>query len=389
MKATAHFFERKREWSRLKDEILETYLAPYLAKITKTRRPVLIVDAFAGKGRFDDGEPGSPVIIAEAIKKALDANPSASVSALFIERKYCEDLARNVAEYRGCRVLPGTYEEHVRDLTDRIDPNTSLLLFVDPYGIKSLDFAYFRELANLQLGSLELILNLNTFGFLREGCRLLSIQGFDCEQDSDVYEDDPDNPIERMHAIANGTYWQGLLREYHEGRLDMRAAERAFAEEYRGKLHELFRHVVDIPVQYRRGRLPKYRLVFGTQNPDGLILMADKMSRVWRDFVSRDRGGQTALFEGIDYPDMETFEAYSLEEDILQLSDAPIDLKDLIVQLLTKYGITYPVSELKSRIKTAERSGVLLLERWPPHTPTGRLARSMNYDEYRITVRRG
>lgn len=70
MKATDNFFASKRTWSTLKDEILISYLRPYLAKISHTGFPIMIADCFAGKGRFDDGEPGSPILIATAIEEA-------------------------------------------------------------------------------------------------------------------------------------------------------------------------------------------------------------------------------------------------------------------------------------------------------------------------------
>jgi len=391
MRATDNFFERKREWSRLKDEILATYLRPYLTKITTTGRPVLVVDCFAGKGRFDDGELGSPLLICQAIENASRIRPNAEIGGLFIERKYHGELEENLHPFSQCEVLSGAYEQHIADIGDRITAGTNVLLFVDPYGIKSLDMSRFRHLLELQVGSVELIMNLTTFGFLREGCRLLSIDGFESQRDSDVYEDDPDSPnsVERMNAIAGGSYWRRILEDYYGGSLDMRSAEQAFTLEYTTHLRELLPHVVDIPVQYRRGNLPKYRLIYGTQNADGLILMADKMSRVWRDFATKDRGGQEALFEEIDYPDMASMEGYSLEDDILSLADPGVELKALIVHLVTKYGITFPEGELKQRIKDMGEQGVLAIHRDPPTTPkAGRPATSMDYNKYRIQIER-
>jgi len=393
MKTTDEFFTKKHEWSRLKDEILGTYLIPYLAKLGRAGRLVVVVDAFAGKGRFDDGEAGSPIIILDAITKTRSSNPAASVEALLIEKKYYRELAKAVAGYPECRVLPGTYEPHVQALAVVLDRRRSVLLFVDPYGVKSLDFEYFRALAQRELESFELVLNFNTFGFLREGCRLLGIEGFDCGLDSTEYENEPDSPnsVARMNAIADGDYWQAFLREYHERGSDIRPAELAFAQEYLHRLEGLFAHVISIPVHEKRSHLPKYRLYFGTQHPDGLILMADKMSRVWKEFANRDRSGQGVLFEEIDFPDMSKLENYSLEDDILRLTATPVELKSLLVQLFERYGITYSLSDLRNRISelAVGEGAPLMIERYPPKTPKGRLSRSMDYDEYKIIVRKG
>ena len=59
-----NFFEKKREWSKIKDKIVAYYLKPYAAKILQNQKPLKIIDCFAGKGKFDDGEKGSPKIIA-------------------------------------------------------------------------------------------------------------------------------------------------------------------------------------------------------------------------------------------------------------------------------------------------------------------------------------
>ena len=38
-------------------------------KVNTLKKPILIVDCFAGRGEFKDGQPGSPLIIAPIIQK--------------------------------------------------------------------------------------------------------------------------------------------------------------------------------------------------------------------------------------------------------------------------------------------------------------------------------
>lgn len=66
-KDNSTFFLKKNIWSEVKDELLGCYLRPYVQKILATRRPLFYVDCFAGKGRFDDGTKGSPLIALEII----------------------------------------------------------------------------------------------------------------------------------------------------------------------------------------------------------------------------------------------------------------------------------------------------------------------------------
>ncbi len=54
------FFKEKKPWSKVKDELLEGYLKPYIQKVLYTRKPIVYVDCFAGKGMFEDGNPCYP-----------------------------------------------------------------------------------------------------------------------------------------------------------------------------------------------------------------------------------------------------------------------------------------------------------------------------------------
>ena len=64
------FFEGKRPWSVIKDQVLKDYMSPYLAKIKNLKKPILLVDGYAGPGVFDDRQPGSPLIMCQAAAKA-------------------------------------------------------------------------------------------------------------------------------------------------------------------------------------------------------------------------------------------------------------------------------------------------------------------------------
>src|SRR4051812_34724174 len=77
------FFSRKREGSKYKDFILGYYLDPYVPKVNTLKKPILIVDSFAGRGVFEDGQPGSPLIIAPIIQKWREKG--VPIRGLFIE----------------------------------------------------------------------------------------------------------------------------------------------------------------------------------------------------------------------------------------------------------------------------------------------------------------
>jgi len=264
----------------LKDEILRCYLVPYVSKILRTGNRVIIADCFAGKGRFDDGEPGSPIIIASVIDDTLKQNPGADIEGVFIEKKYFKDLEKNLKGYERCKLLDGSFEERLENFLAKVhNTRKNIFLYVDPYGIKNLDLQHFQRIAEKNFSSFELLMNFNSFGFLREGCRLLELRDFEIYDDSEEYELESGNTVSRMNAIASGAYWQDILKKYNAGQITMQDTEKHFVEEYQKQLGKVFQYVVNIPVKKKRNNLPKYRLFFGTNHPDGLLLWRRRSSR--------------------------------------------------------------------------------------------------------------
>ena len=67
-----------------------------------TRHPVFYVDCFSGKGRFDDGKPGSPIIALNVRKECMASTKSekASIDMCFIDLNYAPELEMNLTNYR-------------------------------------------------------------------------------------------------------------------------------------------------------------------------------------------------------------------------------------------------------------------------------------------------
>lgn len=110
------FFDEKKDWSKVKDALLGNYFKPYVQKILHTYRPLVYVDCFAGKGKFADGNPGSPVIALDIIKEceAQTRVETSSIEATFIDLNYAADLQENLSGYSGVCIVSGKYEENIK-----------------------------------------------------------------------------------------------------------------------------------------------------------------------------------------------------------------------------------------------------------------------------------
>ena len=386
MSSSSSFFKEKRAWSRIKDEVLKAYLVPYLAKVSRTRRPIIVADCFAGKGRFDNGEPGSPLIITEAIAHQLDDPTTQAIKGVFIEKKYYKDLQANIPQAPWCIPLEGNYEERMDYFVNNYPSrDQNLFLYVDPYGIKSILFSYFEMIRKKKdFHSVELLLNLNTFGFLREACRLLNCTVSEKEAPAD-YERDINSP-ERLDDIAGGTYWREIVNRYNVHQ-KMQVAEEELINNYCERLKTVFRYVVNIPIKAKLSHIPKYRIVFGTDHEDALLLMVDNMNKRWAKFREEARNNQVALFE-IDFPNPSKLVACrDVENEVISLIDTEIELKELLVRLAQKFGINFSTTDYKDCLKSMVGNQIDV-SRNPSLTPaTGKPSTSWDHTNKDLSIK--
>lgn len=157
-------------------------------KMLRTGRPLVYVDCFAGKGKFDDGNSGSPIFALDIFQAGLQnstvQSQKKSVEAYFVELDYHNELTKNLEPYYKCDpslkifVKPGNYEDQIRQILCGKN-GINLFLYLDPYGIKHLDLKFLGLLSsnssNQKFRSTEFLLNFNSHGFLRVACQFLKI----------------------------------------------------------------------------------------------------------------------------------------------------------------------------------------------------------------------
>lgn len=114
------------------------------------------------------------MIALDIIKECVDSTTmeTVDIDTTFIDLNYASDLTENLKPYPNVHIVSGKYEENIRRiLKDKSGCN--VFLYVDPYGIKALQYSLFDGFSKGPFNSIELLLYMNSFGFIREACHAL------------------------------------------------------------------------------------------------------------------------------------------------------------------------------------------------------------------------
>lgn len=139
-----------------KHEILRRYLNAWLPILASGHRRLVYIDGFAGPGRYEDGEPGSPMVALRAIL-GHQHRIKAELVCVFIE----EDASRKSnleQEIAGLplpsnvtyRVILGKFDSTITGLLDELDGSGGNLAptfaFIDPFGWSQTPLSLVRRL---------------------------------------------------------------------------------------------------------------------------------------------------------------------------------------------------------------------------------------------------
>lgn len=198
--------------------MLGYYLKPYFQKILLTKHPVTYVDCFAGAGKFNDGTDGSPLIALKVISDVLAQSKIANteIKSCFIEAHHYDQLNKNLECYSNTQVVSGKFEKNIGKIL-RNNLHRNIFLYIDPYGVKELDFEFIGSLAKESFYSMELLLNFNSVGFLRVAFKAF---GIDFKNENDLLEEYDDSLPEpsactiTANKIAGGDILSNYLPQF-------------------------------------------------------------------------------------------------------------------------------------------------------------------------------
>jgi three-Cys-motif partner protein len=343
-KADESFFDRKRPWSKRKDRILSYYLEPYLAKVATLRRPILIVDGFAGPGKFSDGEIGSPLIICEKAREAITRGARVSVACIEDVDDLCVRLKQNLSPYPFATAFCGKFLEHVPHICESAKTHT-LFLYLDPCTVEGLDWRaldmVFQHI-RASRASVELLLNFNARSFVRRGLAALKCDVPDIDagiEDSEEPDAVPAHSptVDHLNQIVGGSWWSDTLASTKDFTEQVKRVTKQFAEQ----LRERFSEVGYTAIKAKQTHLvPKYYLVFASRHPDALELMNDAMAKC--------RGTSTFY--------LDLFARSDLEKLILDLSPDWRPRGDVILDVMRLAFCMFTRAEIRGCIEDQLRA---------------------------------
>ena len=169
-----------------KHEILHRYLGAWLAILGRARKDsgwrhkqLVLVDAFAGRGRYMGGEPGSPMIIFDRAVEAVKAGMAQSVRIHCAEPNAINfshlEKVCSAFQYPGVEIdaTPDTFVEigtRIADWAEAQKASVPIFVLVDPFGVKGVPLRLIRRLLDVE--RLEVLLTFmvrDPSRFMKEG----------------------------------------------------------------------------------------------------------------------------------------------------------------------------------------------------------------------------
>ncbi len=147
------------EHARAKHAIQRTYLGAWLAILGTHFSPLILYDGFAGRGRYEGSEDGSPVLFFKRAAEAVNSGRPEQVIIRCVElnAKNFDDLQSVISDLHHPGVTiearHGAFSEEALNSASRLKgwkPVPPVFWTADPYGFRGVPLETIRELMSLE-----------------------------------------------------------------------------------------------------------------------------------------------------------------------------------------------------------------------------------------------
>jgi three-Cys-motif partner protein len=337
MGQTDDFFSDLKEWSTRKLSIIEKYVDGFSKILGSKFREVYYVDGFAGKGKYDNGDSGSPVLAAETALRYQQGNRQFTLRCINVEKviENYINLCAETAKFGGLVTnYAGTFEQNIDGILACTN-NYPTFFFLDDFGIKGTSWDSVEKVIGRK-GSTDLWIR-----FDHKTVRRLS--GF---YNSEAKEADGKvSALQNLFGISNKDYLLSRLDgPTPEKRIDnavllyIEQLEKAF-----GKFGKKG-FAASYPIISMNGEC-KYHLLFACANQTAATLASSIVNGTEEQFQHEkgenmwQHNGQMSLFNVVEFTEEQLFErkVQQLKQAITGLSkNTPFTRTALHYELMLK-----------------------------------------------------
>lgn len=280
----------------LKHGILKRYPVVFASAAGGNAPRVVLLDGYAGRGKYQDGSPGSPMLLLGA---ASATGSFRTVECVFVERDRANfAVLTEVVETRGadlsCRALQGDLSSHLASVLASAG-DAALFAFLDPFGT-AVDY---DELTKQILGRpkrppTEVLLHFSVNAVRRISGLLRARR--------DELSDADRKTIERVDRFLGGEWWHVIALETNDkAGVATKIAEQVVEEYCRRVGADTGFGWFAFPVRARPGLTAEYFLVLFTRHPyaiwrfnDALSLANVEWQEAWRGKANAKEAAKAA-----------------------------------------------------------------------------------------------
>lgn len=143
----------------LKHGVLDRYVKAWIQILKGVHEKLWIVDGFAGRGKDDVGNPGSPLLLARSAAQLREKGAEVQLFAVELRRDNYDTLVKNLAEFdidRGGQfpiayLRQGTLADHLEEAF-RLIGDAPAFVFLDPFGAGGLSLSIMERTLALPKG---------------------------------------------------------------------------------------------------------------------------------------------------------------------------------------------------------------------------------------------
>ena len=138
------FFQEQKDWSKRKLSIIQSYLASFTKILgsSTTQSCVYYVDGFAGRGIYNDGSKGSPLLAAELARKYRNQQKKYQLNCINVEAdsENFQNLEKATVQYSLIvENFEGTFSSNIQSILNNLG-RCPAYFFIDPFGVKGTDW---------------------------------------------------------------------------------------------------------------------------------------------------------------------------------------------------------------------------------------------------------